>query len=280
MELEAADAYCRVLARRHYENFVVASRLVRHSVRRDLVRIYAFCRTTDDLGDESSSKDAALARLQRWRDETVAVFAGTPPVHPVLVALLETIECRGLPAQPFLDLIAANVMDQHVSSYATWADLEGYCRLSAAPVGRMVLRVFGIMDPAAPRLSDDVCIGLQLANHAQDVKRDASIGRSYLPDSEISERGLVGAVRSLVERARGLLASGRELETMVCAPLRAQLALYRLGGLAICDAIEQIGFRTDRDRPYLSRAKKFALLARALLPPAHRAGEMRNAENR
>ncbi len=280
IDLEAADAYCRVLARRHYENFVVASRFVRRSVRRDLVRIYAFCRTTDDLGDESPSKDAALSRLQRWRDETVAVFDGTAPVHPVLVALSETIEHHALPAQPFLDLIAANVMDQHVSSYAAWPDLEAYCRLSAAPVGRMVLCVFGIDDLAAIRLSDDVCIGLQLANHAQDVKRDAEIGRSYLPESEISERGVAGAVRSLVGRARQLLASGYELEATVRAPLRAQLALYRLGGLAICDAIEEIGFRTDRERPHLSRATKLALVTRALLPPARRAGEMRHAENR
>ncbi len=280
IDLEAADVYCRLLARRHYENFAVASRLVHRSVRRDLVRVYAFCRTTDDLGDESSSKDAALSRLQRWRDETVAVFAGTAPVHPVLVALSETIERSELPAQPFLDLIAANVMDQNVSSYAAWPDLEAYCRLSAAPVGRMVLCVFGIGDPAARRLSDDVCIGLQLANHAQDVKRDAAIGRSYLPESEIAERGVAGAVRSIVERARGLLASGCELEAKVRAPLRVQLALYRLGGLAICDAIEQIGFRTDRERPHLSRATKFTLAARALLPPVRRTGGMRSAENR
>jgi phytoene/squalene synthetase len=167
-----------------------------------------------------------------------------------------------MPAKPFLDLIAANVQDQSVKRYANWQDLEAYCMLSAAPVGRMVLAVFGVEDAQAGPLSDDVCIGLQLANHAQDVSRDAAIGRSYLLDSDLRAGGVPFAVKALVDRARQLLDSGRRLEPMAPGALRLQLALYRLGGLAICDAIERAGYATDRTRPSVSTAMKISLALR------------------
>jgi squalene synthase HpnC len=264
LNLEAADTYCRLLTRKHYENFSVASRFVDARTRLDLARIYAFCRTTDDLGDESPP-GTATARLERWRGEVEGLFAGVPPVHPVLVALHATVERCAIPSQPFLDLIEANVQDQRVSSYQTWDELIGYCRLSAAPVGRMVLAVFGVRDPEAPPLSDDVCIGLQLANHAQDVSRDARIGRRYLVASDVASGGIAAAVRAMVGRARTLLASGVALEARVPRALRLQLALYRMGGLAICDAIEAIGYKTEDERPSVSAATKVSLVARAAL---------------
>jgi len=264
LALDAADAYCRLLTRRHYENFSVASRFVNEQMRTDLMRIYAYCRTTDDLGDESPDR-TALPRLARWRGEVEALFAGMPPIHPVLVALAPTIERRAIPPQPFLDLIAANEQDQRVKSYRDWDELIGYCRLSAAPVGRMVLRVFGIGDARSELLSDDVCIGLQLANHAQDVSRDAAMGRRYLVESDVAARGIPGAAQAMVERARALLASGEALERTVPRPLRLQLSLYRMGGLAICDAIQAIGYKTEDERPSLSGAAKVSLVFRAAL---------------
>jgi len=198
LSLAVADAYCAALTAGHYENFIVASGLVSKEIRTDLARIYAFCRTTDDLGDESASKEEALRRLQRWRDELHAMFVGETPVHPVLFALRHTVERKKIPAQPFFDLIEANVLDQRLTSYEGWPDLEAYCKLSAAPVGRMVLAVFDIADPRAPKLSDDVCIGLQLANHAQDVRRDAANGRRYLLEEDVRALGAQGAVRALV----------------------------------------------------------------------------------
>ncbi len=262
LEVTAADAYCWRLACRHYENFAVASRLVRRGLRKDLARVYAYCRTTDDLGDEHG--DAARAHLERWREEVLEVFAGGRAVHPVLVALSETIAHYRLPAQPFLDLIQANLQDQDVSSYATWPDLRAYCMLSAAPVGRVVLRLFRIASPSAEALSDDVCIGLQLANFAQDVKIDALKGRTYLLQADLETGGITGATRSLCARACTLLASGRELEAMTPWPLRPQLALYRLGGLAIVDTIGRAGYRTDLRRPHLSAWAKLRVLMRAI----------------
>ena len=275
-EIESANAYCRHLARRHYENFTVVSTLLRGQVALDLMRIYAYCRTTDDLGDESGG--AALERLERWRSEVGDLFAGKAPVHPVLVALRETASRRRLGAQPFLDLIAANVQDQHVVRYESWPELQAYCELSAAPVGRMVLAVFGMSSPRAGSLSDDVCIGLQLANHAQDVARDAARGRCYLLQPDLRYSGTTFAVRALCDRARTLLASGVELESMAPFMLRVQLALYRLGGLAIVNAIERIGYRTDVVRPQVSKAVKAGLLLRACLSSLRQDRDARKLE--
>lgn len=277
-EIESADAYCRLLASRHYENFAVASRIVPGRIRLDLMRFYAFCRTTDDLGDESGSPQEALVRLARWRDETQAFFSGAAPVHPVLIALRETVAHYSLDRQPFLDLIAANEQDQRVHAYDSWPQLEAYCMLSAAPVGRVVLQFFGIASPVTEKLSDDVCIGLQLANHAQDVSRDKQIGRSYLLREDVDAHGTRGAVEALVTRARGLLASGKALETLAPGALRLQLALYRLGGLAICEEIERLGYATEVTRPSVSKRAKMGILVRAALEAAHRRAEVRNAE--
>jgi squalene synthase HpnC len=238
-------------------------------LRRDLARVYGFCRSTDDFGDESRSPEEALERLDRWCDDTAAMFAGRAPVHPVLYALRETVGRCAIPAQPFFDLIEANRLDQRVSKYATWPDLIGYCRLSAAPVGRMVLAVFRVTDPRAPALSDDVCIGLQLANHAQDVKRDAAIGRRYLVGEDVAAAGVAGAVRIMVDRARSLLESGRKLEELVPPALRWQLALYRLGGTAICNAIRDGGYRTDVRRPTVGSRERIAILLQSAMRSLH-----------
>lgn len=262
-ERDAADAYCRLRAGTHYENFIVAAPVTSSRVRLDLARIYAYCRTTDDLGDESG--DFATARLTRWHDEVAAMFAGTEPNHPVLVALRDTVARTGLPAQPFFDLISANLQDQTVARYETWPELLAYCRWSAAPVGRMVLGVFDIRGEQAEHLSDDVCVGLQLANFAQDVSVDARKGRTYLLQSEIRSAGIEGATKAHCVRARELLASGYLLESMAPTALRFQLALYRLGGLAIVGSIERAGYRTAEQRPTVSTAAKALTLAGAAL---------------
>jgi phytoene synthase len=260
-ELAHADAFCRRLARRHYENFTVASAVLPAELRVHLARIYAYCRVTDDLGDESRSD----ARLHAWCNEVATALTGeSVPSHPVLLALRETVTECNIPLQPFLDLVSANLLDQRVTRYATWTDLEAYCQLSAAPVGRMVLAVLGIRGERAEQLSDSVCIGLQLANFAQDVAVDARLGRCYLPEDEVNALGIRGAVRALCERAEALLDEGRELEAMTVGRLRAQLAMYRLGGTAILDAIRRAAFRTDVVRPQVSSTVKARLAAEAI----------------
>jgi squalene synthase HpnC len=263
VSIEAADAYCRRLVK-HYENFTVASRLSPRGLRRDLTRVYAFCRFTDDLGDESGDRAVAMRRLRRWRDETRESFEHDERTHPVLVALTDTVHRFQLDAQPFIDLIDANMQDQRVDAYEDWAALRAYCMHSAAPVGRIVLRLFEIRDPAAVALSDDVCIGLQLANFVQDVSVDKRLGRTYLLQSDIRDHGIEGATRAMCDRARTLLASGSALETLAPRRLRVQLALYRLGGEAILDAIAATGYRTAAQRPAVDAAARVRIVTAAL----------------
>jgi squalene synthase HpnC len=270
-ELEVSDAYCRYLTRHHYENFWVSSLFATPELRLHLRRIYAFCRITDDLGDEND--ELAEARLELWRQDLERCFdGGLPPVHPALVALVETVSAYQLPKEPFFDLIAANLQDQRVKRYHTWEELRDYCRLSAAPVGRLVLRLCGVGSPALKALSDDVCIGLQLANFAQDVSIDRQKGRTYLLQPELRELGVAGAVRAMCARASSLLKSGCLLEARVGGRLRPQLALYRLGGEAILRAIAEIGYRTDLRRPRLPVSVKIGLLATAGLQSFGRHG--------
>lgn len=261
-ELALGDSYCAILTRRHYENFWVASRLAPPELRVHLRRVYAYCRLTDDFGDESDGQ--AAERLALWRGDLERCFSGgVPPLHPALVALAETIRAYQLPRAPFFDLISANLQDQRVHQYATWEELHDYCRRSAAPVGRLVLRLAGVASPERDALSDDVCIGLQLANFAQDVRLDREKGRTYLLQPELAGLGVAGAVAALCRRAEHLLASGRALEASVGGRLRLQLALYRLGGEAILRAIAAIGYRTDLRRPEVTLPVKVGLLATA-----------------
>jgi squalene synthase HpnC len=263
--LAQADAYCRRLLHGHYENFWVSSPVVPRRLRPDVARVYAYCRTVDDMGDESAGPEDAVARLGLWRQEVERLFAGGTPTHPVLVALARTVREHGLPPDPFLHLVEANLQDQVVTGYRTWPELDAYCRKSAAPVGRIVLHLFGHVQPRLAALSDDVCIGLQLANFAQDVGVDTRKGRTYLLQSEIAALGVQGAVRAMCARARTLLGSGRRLEAAVSGRLRVQLAIYRMGGEAILDAIAGAGYRTDRMRPVVPMTAKLRLLTVTLV---------------
>jgi squalene synthase HpnC len=262
-ELERADRWCRALLRGHYENFLVASPFLPRELKPHFARLYSYCRTVDDLGDESDGD--ATGRLRLWAEDLDLCLAEGQPAHPVLVALADTVRRFELPREPFTDLVGANLQDQCVHQYRTWPELHDYCRQSAAPVGRLVLRLFGVRDDIADLLSDDVCIGLQLANFAQDVRVDAEKGRTYLLQGEIAELGIAGATRAMCDRAAALLRSGRELELLLAPRPRAQVALYRLGGEAILHAIRRAGYRTHQRRPVVSLAAKVRLLLTAFL---------------
>ena len=219
---EAASQYCANLARTHYENFTVGSRLIPRDKLRHGYHIYAYCRTVDDLGDEvipnssaaplgespapdttsllasqlSSSqanfegdvKEYRLALLDLWQSELETCYSGAPS-HPVMVALKETIEAFDLPPAPFLKLIEANRLDQSGQRYPTCQDLLHYCDHSANPVGHLVLYLFGYRDEERQQLADATCTALQLTNFWQDVARDYQKGRIYLPLEDMQRFG-------------------------------------------------------------------------------------------
>jgi squalene synthase HpnC len=274
--LVEARGYCSHLARSHYENFSVASLLLPRRLRRHFHAVYAYCRWADDLADEAQQGDEALRLLAWWRAELLICYDGQPR-HPVMVALLETIEQFAIPAQPFLDLLVAFEQDQSLKEYATYDELLGYCRNSANPVGHLVLYLCQCFDAKTAALSDAICTGLQLANFWQDVARDLDIGRVYLPrehrryfgyaDADLHARRFTPEFAALmrfeVERARELFHQGQPIVARVPADVRLDIDLFIQGGLAILAKIERIGYDVWTRRPKLSKWEKAVLVGGA-----------------
>ena len=277
ISLLEAQAYCRRLAGRHYENFTVASWLLPRGLRPHFHSIYAYCRWADDLADETGGGRRSLELLDWWQAQLDACFdacSDVQPHHPVFVALRETIGEFDIPQQPFADLLEAFGRDQRQTRYETFDELLDYCRCSAHPVGRLVLYLGRCCDEANARLSDSVCTGLQLANFWQDVARDWRIGRIYLPadilrkagyDEAMFERRLANAafremLAGEVDRAEKFLREGQPLIKRVPRPLRLDVALFIAGGLAVLDAIRRVDYDVWSVRPTVSRAGKLKLL--------------------
>jgi squalene synthase HpnC len=276
--LSEAEEYCARLARSHYENFSVVTWFLPKELRQDFFNVYAYCRISDDLGDEVGDPQISLALLDRWQAELQECYQGTPR-HPVMVALQQTIRRFDVPMEPFADLLAAFRQDQRVTHYATFHDLLGYCRYSANPVGRLVLYLCGYRDPERQALSDFTCTALQLANFWQDIAVDYGRGRIYLPQEDLSRFGVsesdialrratpafLGMMRFEVERAREWFRQGMPLAKNVRREVAIDIELFSRGGQAILDAIEGQGFDVLLRRPALSPSRKAYLLLRAAL---------------
>lgn len=277
--LEEAREWCRQLAASHYENFHVATFFLPKKVRPHFESIYAYCRVSDDLGDEVSDPETATALLEAWGAMLDECYDSPKNSrHPVFVALHETIISTGVPRDLFANLLRAFRQDQVKTHYESIAELMEYSRDSANPVGRLVLWVCGYRDESLNLLSDKVCTALQLANFWQDVAEDSERGRRYLPadqmlrfgvtDHQIAARRFTGEfwrlMQSLVESTRTMLHEGGAISGHVDKDLAATLDLFRKGGDAILDAIEAQGFDVLRKRPEVSKMKKVRLLTGAL----------------
>jgi phytoene/squalene synthetase len=188
------------------ENFPVALRLLRRRHREALLAIYGYARLVDDIGDEyEGDRLAALDSIEAELDE---------PRHPVMRELAR----HDLPRGPLLRLLGANRRDQAVTRYETFDELLDYCQLSAAPVGELVLHVFGAATPERVALSDKVCAALQIVEHLGDVEEDAARGRSYITHP--------GAP----ELARTLFAEGAPLVKTLPGRPRLAVAAFVAGG--------------------------------------------------
>jgi squalene synthase HpnC len=276
--LAEAQQYCRQLARTHYENFSVATWFLPKKLRQDFLNVYAYCRISDDLGDEVGDPSISLTLLDQWQAELDACYAGAPR-HPVFVALAETIKKFGIPRHEFSDLLIAFRRDQTVTRFETFEHLLSYCRYSANPVGHLVLYLCGYSDPERQQLSDFTCTALQLANFWQDVSVDYAKGRIYLPledmrsysvaEAEIASRRNTRAFCHMmtfeVERARQWFDRGLPLIQLVDPQLAVDLTLFSRGGQEILRAIEGQGFAVLGRRPVISRTRKLRLVARAAI---------------
>ena len=269
-----AQAYCKNLAKQHYENFVVASLLLPWRLRPDFYSIYAWCRWADDLADEMASPEESLELLDWWEDELRALYAGQP-AHIVNVALRETIIRYVIPIDPFLNLIKAFRQDQIQTRYETMAQLLEYCQYSANPVGRLVLCLGYLDEPAECELSDSICTGLQLANFWQDIAQDWQRGRLYVP-RDVQQKHDVGEedfaqgiatpklkqlVASQVEQAEHFLRAGLPLIHRVPLDMRVDIELFARGGMSILSAIRKADFDVWTARPKVSKATQIQLLA-------------------
>jgi squalene synthase HpnC len=275
--LEEARAWCKQLAETHYENFHVASWFLPHALRPHFHAIYAYCRVSDDLGDEVGDTAQALALLDLWGRELDACYEGRAR-HPVFVALSKTIRACSIPKQPFADLLTAFRQDQVVTRFATMQDVLGYCHYSANPVGRLVLYACGETSEEKFQLSDATCSALQLANFWQDVRVDFGKDRVYIPQDDmrrfgVTDETIAGGVataefrellRYEVDYARSLFEQGLPLIGMVNRDLALDLDLFSRGGLEILRAIEQRNFDVLSARPAISKRTKLGLAMRAV----------------
>lgn len=289
-ELAAAYAACEQLARAHYENFPVASYLLPPRMRPHVAAIYAFARLADDMADEGTRPAAErLADLDRWGARLdAALDAGRVDREPnafVFAAVRHSIEACRLPRELFHDLLSAFRQDVTVTRYASWESLLDYCRRSANPVGRLVLRVAGPglwVDRSglpADDASDAVCTALQLTNFWQDLEIDWMKGRLYVPESiwraagaresDLASRRLTPewrvALEDVTRRTRALFAEGRPVCAAVRGRLRYELRATWLGGTRILDKLEAADFDVFAARPKLTKADVPSLVWHSLV---------------
>ena len=286
--LDEAYAACVRLARSHYENFPVASWLLPAPMRRHVAAVYAFARTADDIADEGTVPAAdRQRRLDDWRlrlNEAVAArdtigSAPTDEAGQILAAAAETIRVKRLPVVLFEDLISAFRQDITIDRYATWSDLLDYCRRSANPIGRIVLRIAGYDEAGLDVMSDSVCTALQLTNFWQDLEVDWRRGRLYVPSEEwraaaANERDLTdcrmtaqwqSALQGAAARTRRQFEIGRAIGDRVGGRLGFELRVTWLGGMRILERLERAGFDVFDRRPALGLTDAAIIAGRACI---------------
>lgn len=263
----------------HYENFPVASILLPRRLVPAVEAIYAFARSADDLADEGdATPQQRLAALAAYEAELDGIAAGARPAQAMFARLAEVLRDYRLPQQPLRDLLSAFRQDVVTTRYADYPALLDYCRRSANPVGRLMLGLYGVDDPASLRESDAICTALQLINFWQDVAIDIDKGRIYLPQEDLARFGVpedaiahgrIGpAWRALmgfeVERARALMLEGAPLATRLPGRIGWELRMIVQGGLRILEAIERVRYDVFRRRPQLKRRDWIVVGWRAL----------------
>jgi squalene synthase HpnC len=276
--LADAHAYCARIARGNYENFSVATWFLPKRLHQHFFNVYAYCRVSDDLGDEVGNAEQSLKLLNAWEAELDACYRGSPR-HPVFVALAQTVRQFEIPQYEFAALLKAFRDDQAIVRYESFDDLLGYCRYSANPVGHLVLYLGGYRDAERQQLSDYTCTALQLANFWQDVAVDFAKGRIYLPlqdmlrfgvgEADIAARRVSPGFRDLmrfeVARAHEWFQRGLPLARKVDRELRVDIELFSRGGQEILNAIERRHYDVLTARPVVSRSRKLWLVARAAM---------------
>lgn len=264
---ESAYAWCLALARKHYENFPVASYFVPSHLQYHVAAVYAFARIADDIADEPGMQpQERLGHLHAWETSLLSSLEdGAEVDHPVFVALRETVRTHVLPPSLFTSLLSAFRQDVEKNRYATFEEVRDYCRRSADPIGRIMMRLFGYDDPQLDTLSDAICTALQLTNFWQDFSQDLARDRIYLPGEDLSRFGIPHTREGIVSdetkfreliafeirRTRSLFREGKPLLGLVKSRFSTQLRLTWHGGMRVLEKIERTGYNVVHNRPRL-----------------------------
>lgn len=262
----------------HYENFPVASILMPKRLRKPVAAIYHFARAADDIADEGDLTDAErLQQLDDFRDELTHIANGETPLTPLFQRLAAEIGAHHLPLQPFHDLLDAFSQDVVKKRYADFDELLDYCRRSANPVGNLLLHLYEEATPVNLAYSDAICTALQLINFWQDVARDWSIGRVYLPQDELATFGVSedqiarggcddqwrALMKFQVDRARALMRQGAPLGSILGGRIGLEMRMIIAGGLRILDKLEAADYDMFHRRPVLRPFDWVIMLAKS-----------------
>ena len=262
----------------HYENFPVASVLLPRRVRKPVAAIYHFARAADDIADEGDLPDQErLQRLDEFRAELGRIAEDTTPLTPLFINLGSSIREHALPMQQFLDLLDAFSQDVVKKRYANFDEVMGYCRLSANPIGNLLLHLYDEASEITLAYSDNICTSLQLINFWQDVYRDYAIGRIYLPRDEMEEHGVSetqiargicddawhNLMKFQVDRARSMMLAGAPLGSILTGRIGLEMRMIIAGGLRILDKLERVRYDMFQHRPVLRPFDWVIMLAKS-----------------
>ena len=276
--LDSAYRFCDRMATSHYENFPVASRFLPVQLRRHVSAIYAFARTADDFADEPRFEGRRREALDAW-DSLLENCYHREIEHPVFLALRDTVRRHNIPIRPLKALLTAFRMDLSKHRYASIAELVGYCRYSAMPVGQLVLYVHGHHEPDLHRFSDEICSALQIANFLQDLSVDLPRGRCYLPQEDLIHFGVkledlltgrespefIELMRFSVSRTRTMFERGRPLIRRVSPGLSMELDATWRGGMRILERIQDAEYHVLNMRPTLDKLDMADIAVRSFL---------------
>ncbi len=260
----------------HYENFPVASFLMPRRLRKPVAAIYHFARAADDIADEGDlPNEKRLRQLDEFRAELARITDNNTPHTPLFENLAMEVHQHALPMQPLYDLLDAFSQDVVKKRYTNFEELIDYCRLSANPVGNLLLHIYGEATPVNLAYSDAICTSLQLINFWQDVAKDYSIGRIYLPLDELTQYGVSeeqiaqgiaddewrALMKFQVDRARAMMSSGKPLGTILTGRIGLEMRMIIAGGLRILDKLENAQYDMFRQRPVLKPFDWVVMLA-------------------
>jgi squalene synthase HpnC len=262
----------------HYENFPVASILMPRRLRKPVAAIYHFARAADDIADEGDlSDEERLGQLDEFRAELSRIAGNETPLTPLFQDLAAAVRQHALPMQPLYDLLDAFSQDVVKKRYANFDELLHYCRRSANPVGNLLLHLYGEATPVNIAYSDAICTSLQIINFWQDVYRDYTIGRIYLPMDEMAKFGVKEVQIALgnaddawcklmkfqVDRARAMMISGKPLGTILTGRIGLEMRMIIAGGLRILDKLEKAEYDMFSHRPVLKPFDWVIMLAKS-----------------